>query len=120
MSKNIKLFALMFLISFAGFAQVGIGTTTPDASAALDITASDKGFLMPRMTTVQKDAIATPAVGLQVYDTDTNSVWTYNGTVWKEGSGGAGGVGRCRWHRGWRRKRRERRRWGVGCRCRAR
>ena len=90
MSKNIKLLTLMFLISFAGFAQVGIGTTTPDVSAALDITANDKGFLMPRMTTAQKDAILTPAAGLQVYDTDTNSVWTFNGTEWKEGSGGAG------------------------------
>ena len=90
MSKNLQLIVLGLLISFSGFAQVGIGTTSPDASSALDITATDKGFLMPRMTTVQKDAIAAPAEGLQVYDTDTKSSWTFDGTIWKEGSGGAG------------------------------
>ena len=87
---KLQLLVLMFFVSFAGFAQVGIGTTTPDASSALDITATDKGLLMPRMTTVQKDAIVSPAEGLQVYDTDTKSVWTHNGTIWKEGNGGAG------------------------------
>lgn len=87
---KLQLLALMFFISFAGIAQVGIGTTMPDGSAALDVTATDKGFLMPRMTTAQKDAIASPATGLQVYDMDTKSVWTYNGSVWEEGSGGAG------------------------------
>jgi len=87
---KLQLLTLMFLISFAGIAQVGIGTTMPDGSAALDITATDKGFLIPRMTTVQKDAIVTPAAGLQVYDTDTKSVWTYNGTDWQEGVGGGG------------------------------
>ena len=88
MSKNIKLLTLMFLISFAGIAQVGIGTITPDASSALDVTATDKGFLMPRMTTTQKNAIAAPAEGLQVYDTDTKSIWTFDGTNWTESSGG--------------------------------
>ena len=87
---KLQLLALMLFISFAGFAQVGIGTITPDASSALDITATDKGFLMPRLTSVQKDAIASPAEGLQVYDTDTKSVWTFDGTAWKEGVGGAG------------------------------
>ena len=90
MNKNIKLIALLSFISLAGFAQVGIGTTTPDASSALDITATDKGFLMPRMTTVQRTAIASPVIGLQAYDTDTKSVWTFDGTIWKEGAGGAG------------------------------
>ena len=46
MSKNLQLIVLGLLISFSGFAQVGIGTTSPDASSALDITATDKGFLM--------------------------------------------------------------------------
>ncbi len=90
MNKNIKLIALLSFISLAGFAQVGIGTTTPDASSALDITATDKGFLMPRMTTTQRTAIVSPAMGLQTYDTDTKSVWIFDGTVWKEGAGGAG------------------------------
>ncbi len=90
MFKNILTLALMFFITFTGIAQVGIGTTTPDPSSALDITATDKGFLMPRMTTAQKDAIISPAGGLQVYDTETKSVWTFDGAAWKEGSGGAG------------------------------
>ncbi len=90
MNNNIKLITLLSFISLASFAQVGIGTTTPDASSALDITATDKGFLMPRMTTTQRTAIASPAEGLQAYDTDTKSIWTFDGTVWKEGAGGAG------------------------------
>jgi hypothetical protein len=90
MFKKILSIAIIILVGYSGIAQVGIGTTSPDASSALEVNATDKGFLMPRMTTAQKDAIATPAVGLQVYDTDTKSVWTYDGTVWKEGSGGAG------------------------------
>jgi len=89
MKKKYTLIVVSFLIGLSTYAQVGIGTTTPDASSALDITATDKGFLMPRMTTVQKDAITAPAEGLQVYDTDTKSVWTYDGTAWKEGIGGA-------------------------------
>ncbi len=88
MNKKIQLSVLMFAITFAGFAQVGIGTTSPDASSALDITATDKGFLMPRMTTAQRTAIASPAMGLQVFDTDTKSVWINDGTLWKENSGG--------------------------------
>lgn len=70
---------------FAGYianAQVGIGTTTPETTAALDITSTTKGFLMPRMTTGQRTAITTPAAGLQVFDITTNSVWYYNGTLW--------------------------------------
>ena len=48
----------------------------------LEITSTTKGFLMPRMTTTERTAIATPANGLQVYDTTTNSYWYYNGTAW--------------------------------------
>ena len=85
---KLQLLTFMFLISFAGIAQVGIGTTMPDGSAALDVTATDKGFLMPRMTTTQKDAIVNPAEGLQVYDTTTKTVWVYDGTAWKQSEGG--------------------------------
>ena len=90
MNKNITLLVVLLVVSFAGFAQVGIGTTTPEASSALDVSATDKGFLIPRMTTAQRTAIASPATGLQAYDTDTKSVWFFDGTVWKEGTGGAG------------------------------
>lgn len=63
-------------------AQVGIGTNTPNASAMLEVTATDKGILFPRMTSVQRTSIASPASGLYVFDTNTNSLWYYNGTLW--------------------------------------
>lgn len=52
------------------------------SSAILDIKSITKGVLSPRMTTVQRTAIAAPAAGLSVYDTDTNSFWYYGGTAW--------------------------------------
>ncbi|MEK7411944.1 MAG: hypothetical protein AAB263_01355, partial [Planctomycetota bacterium] len=62
--------------------RVGIGTSAPNASAVLDLTASDKGMLVPRMTSAQRTAIASPATGLLVFDTDTGGFWFYNGTSW--------------------------------------
>ena len=67
--KLIYLFILSFVL-ISGFAQTGIGTTTPDASAKLDITSTTKGLLVPRMTSTQKAAISSPANGLLVYQTD--------------------------------------------------
>lgn len=52
------------------------------ASALLDIRSTTRGFLPPRMTTTQKTAIATPATGLQVFDTTLNQMSYYNGTTW--------------------------------------
>ena len=60
------------------FAQVGIGTITPNASSVLDVTSTTQGMLTPRMTTAQKNAIASPADGLMVYDTDLKSFHYYN------------------------------------------
>ncbi|MEK7254735.1 MAG: hypothetical protein AAB316_08325, partial [Bacteroidota bacterium] len=53
-----------------------------DASAQLDVSATDKGMLVPRMTTAQRTAIASPATGLLVFDTTTGGFWFYNGTAW--------------------------------------
>ncbi len=50
--------------------SVGIGTTTPNAAAALDIRASDKGLLIPRLSAAQRTGIGTPPQGLMVYQTD--------------------------------------------------
>jgi hypothetical protein len=61
---------------------VGIGTTSPNASALLDLTSTTKGFLPPRMTNAQMVAIATPAAGLVVYDTTNNKLNVYDGTNW--------------------------------------
>jgi hypothetical protein len=66
----------------SGNGNVGIGTTTPDANAILQLNSSTKGFLPPRMTTTQKNAISTPPSGLMVYDTTTDKLCVYNGTSW--------------------------------------
>ncbi|MCW3110029.1 MAG: hypothetical protein JWQ09_4535 [Segetibacter sp.] len=63
--------------------NVGIGTTAPAATAALDVSSITKGVLLPRMTTVQRDAIVTPATGLHIYNTDTKTINIYNGTNWQ-------------------------------------
>ncbi len=74
----------------AAKAQTGIGTLTPDGSAQLDVTSTTKGVLVPRMTTVQRTAIAVPADGLLVYDTDTKTFWfNKTGTGWTQIISGA-------------------------------
>ena len=67
--------------SFTTFAQVGIGTTTPHASAVLDITASDKGLLLPRVTSLD-DITETPVNGLMIYDTTDNCVKVFQNGAW--------------------------------------
>jgi hypothetical protein len=62
--------------------RIGINSTTPNASAVLDVVSTDKGFLPPRMTTTQRNAIASPAAGLIVYDTTLNLPHFFNGTIW--------------------------------------
>ena len=57
-----------------------------NASAVLQADSTTRGFLPPRMTTTQKNAIATPASGLVVYDTTLNTLNFYNGTTWADGS----------------------------------
>lgn len=57
--------------------QVGINTTTPDASSVLDLNSTNRGFLAPRMTTAQRLAITAPADGLMVYDTTSKLFYYY-------------------------------------------
>ena len=56
----------------------------PDASAQLQVDSTTKGFLPPRMTTTERDAISTPASGLMVYNTTTNKAQCFNGTTWND------------------------------------
>jgi hypothetical protein len=64
-------------------AQVGIGTTNPNASSILDVSSTNKGILFPRMLQADRTAISTPATGLLVYQTDgATGWWYYNGTQW--------------------------------------
>ena len=80
------------LIYVASTTQLAIGTSTPDASAILELNSTTKGFVGPRMTTAQMLAILNPATGLMVYDTTTNQYNVYNGTSWVAvGSGGGNG-----------------------------
>jgi len=71
---------------------VNIGTQTSVTSAVVNIQSTTKGFLPPRMTTAQKNAIASPASGLQVFDSTMNAMCEYNGTAWRVLSAGAQSV----------------------------
>lgn len=71
------------LVTAATFAQVGIGTTNPNTSAALDIVSTTGGLLMPRMTETQRVAISLPQIGLMLYQIDgTTGFYYYNGSSW--------------------------------------
>lgn len=62
-----------------------IGTSaTATASAVFEVDSTTKGVLFPRMTTTQKNTIATPAAGLVVYDSTTNKLCCYNGSSWND------------------------------------
>ena len=61
----------------------GIGTATPNANALLDVTSTTKAFMPPRMTTTQKNAIASPTAGMVVYDSTLNKLAVYTGAAWE-------------------------------------
>ncbi|MGC6479293.1 MAG: tail fiber domain-containing protein [Flavobacteriaceae bacterium] len=84
-----KKFAALLLLFWAHFstiyAQVGVGTNTPDPSAVLEIVANanNKGILIPRLTQAQRNAIVSPANGLLIYQTDNNpGLYAYDGSNW--------------------------------------
>jgi len=98
--KNINKFILLLLLlsSVISNAQVGIGTKTPHASALLDLSSTTKGFLPPRMTTGQQEALVDPAIGLTIFNTITGQLETnkgdgLGGPLWSGGAGGASGAG---------------------------
>jgi hypothetical protein len=82
--KKIVLFSsLSLFFSYCSFSQnVGIGTTTPNTSAMLDVQSTNKGLLPPRMTTLQRDAISSPTPGLIIFNTDTQSLEVFTNTGW--------------------------------------
>lgn len=77
-----KQFLLLFIFAVIAVSvksqSVGIGTTTPDASALLDVTSTTKGVLIPRMTKTDRLAIPAPAVGLMVYQNGPDSAGFYH------------------------------------------
>ena len=76
---------IFFCLIFPINAQIAINTngSSPDASAMLDITSTDRGILIPRMISTDRENISNPSKGLMVFDLTTNSFWFYN-TVWTE------------------------------------
>ena len=82
--KFLSFLFLIFSSLFSYSQNVGIGTSTPHASAALEIKDSTKGILIPRMTMAQRNAIANPAEGLMVYQTDsTYGFWYWGRGQWR-------------------------------------
>jgi hypothetical protein len=75
---NILFLALLFFSQLQ--AQVGIGTTIPNANAVLEVVSTSQGVGFPQLTTAQRDVISSPATGLTIYNTTTNALQTNAGT----------------------------------------
>lgn len=67
---------------YQGNGVVAVGTTAPHASALFDLSSTGRGFLPPRMTSVQRDAIASPAEGLMIYNLTDHEPQVWNGSAW--------------------------------------
>jgi hypothetical protein len=91
LKKSLFLILICGIIFNSSFAQVGIGTSTPEPSSALDISSTTKGILAPRLTTAEKMAITAPAESLLVYDTDENAFYYFNTSIpaWVKMNGGS-------------------------------
>ncbi|MEO5891262.1 MAG: leucine-rich repeat protein [Ferruginibacter sp.] len=82
--NRFTLACLMLFAIVTANGQVGIGTKTPDSSAALHIYDTARGLLVPRVTALQRNAIHNPAEGLMVYQTDVlNGFWYFSKGQWK-------------------------------------
>lgn len=80
-----SLLLLCCFITMRVFSQnIGIGTTTPDAAAKLEIKSNNSGLLMPRLTSGQKFGIGSPPIGLMVYDSTLKLFSYYNGNKWSD------------------------------------
>jgi uncharacterized protein (TIGR02145 family) len=83
------LLVLFFFTLITTNAQVAINNNgaNPDSSAVLDIQSSNRGFLVSRMSTLQRDAISNPAEGLMIYNTTTHMLELFNGNNWSSVTG---------------------------------
>ena len=82
-----KIFAVLVIIFttsnlLAQSVAINSDGSTANASAILDVKSTSKGFLPPRMDSTQRNAIASPATGLTIYNTTINAFQCYNGTAW--------------------------------------
>lgn len=83
---KLHLLMVLGLSTAMTYAQIGIGTVNPHSSSILEINSKNKGLLIPRMTTTDRDNIVAPATGLMIYCTDCCDDGTlsfYNGTEWQ-------------------------------------
>jgi hypothetical protein len=96
MKKSILFHICILFLTTLSFSQtrVGVGTTTPDTIAALDIQqgSSPQGMYIPRLRANKRLAISTPNTGLLVYDLDSLCIFHWNGTLWKSLCSSASGV----------------------------
>ncbi|MCH7396973.1 hypothetical protein MM236_03195, partial [Belliella sp. DSM 107340] len=84
MNKNLLLLIFFFFAHYLTYAQVGIGTEDPHVSAALEIESTNKGILIPRMTSIQKESIQNPAIALLVFQVDeTKGFYYWDGNSWE-------------------------------------
>lgn len=82
MKNLIKIIFILFSSNLI-VAQVGIGTTTPHSSSILDVNSSEKGILLPTLSTMQRDAIPSPANGLLIFNSTTTS-YNYYDMEWRD------------------------------------
>lgn len=80
--KKVLLAFIGLNIFYTTNAQVGIGTSSPDASALLDVKSVTKGFLPPRLTNIQRRDISSPSAGLLIYNSDSKCIQYYTGVDW--------------------------------------
>ena len=87
--KKLVLSVAFIAATTMSFAQVGIGTTTPEASAVLDLTSTTQGLLPPRLTEAQMNAVTSPVEGLMVYCSDcvAKGMYVFTGSAWEQLAG---------------------------------
>jgi hypothetical protein len=82
MSRTLLVAFSILTTLFAHAQGVGINNPSPDASALLDLTSTDRGLLVPRMTTIQRNAIPVPALSLMIFNTTAARFEFFDGTAW--------------------------------------
>ncbi|RYY67958.1 MAG: hypothetical protein EOO13_13585 [Chitinophagaceae bacterium] len=84
MKKLLFCLCALFTLQNIHAQSVGIGTSSPNASAQLEIASTTKGLLLPRMTSAQRTAIVSPVAGLMVFDTDFKEYYQHDGSTWRK------------------------------------
>ncbi|HMO63450.1 MAG TPA: hypothetical protein PKC39_15640 [Ferruginibacter sp.] len=93
MKKLFLTATLIAVIATLVHAQVGIGTTTPNASSVLELQSTDKALILPRLTTAQRNLIASPVPGMMIFNTTEDCVEIYRTSGWYSICGGSNGGG---------------------------